>query len=260
MGQNDFILNGIKWSFSSVNAYATCPRMFKLSYIDGIKKSGNGFAEFGTFVHLILERYYTGKLDFFDLVQFYKVHYAENVKLGFPPNRFVDLAQSYYDGGLNYLTNFEDPFDSYEKIAAEKKVMIHVGGFPFVGIIDLILRNDQGNYIIVDHKSHKFASKKEVAEYARQMYLYGECVKELYGEYPVKLIFNAFREQKMYEIEWNDKGLEEAREWFVGTIGSIYSDEIFEPKPDAFFCDNICSVRHVCDRSRDYMPEPPEGR
>ena len=88
MGQNDFILDGIKWSFSSVNAYATCPRMFKLSYIDGIRKSGNGFAEFGTFVHLILERYYTGKLDFFDLVQFYKAHYAENVKLGFPPNRF----------------------------------------------------------------------------------------------------------------------------------------------------------------------------
>ena len=54
--------------------------------------------------------------------------------------------------------------------------------------------------------------------------------------------------------------LEEAKDWFVGTIRSIYSDEIFEPKPDAFFCDNICSVRHVCDRSRDYMPEPPEGR
>lgn len=230
--------------------------MFKLSYIDGVKKSGNGFAEFGTFVHFILEQYYTGKLDFFDLVQYYKNHYAESVKLSFPPNKFVNLAESYYNGGLKYFTNFEDPFDGLDVVAAEHKVLINIDSYPFVGIIDLILRDRDGNYIIVDHKSHKFSSKKEIDEYARQMFLYSECVKETYGQYPIKLIFNSFRDQKIHTLDWTVDKLNEAKIWFTDTIKKIYAENEFPPHQDDFFCDNICSVRHVCECSRDYMVDP----
>lgn len=29
-GPNDFILDGLRWSFSSVNSYHTCPQAFRL--------------------------------------------------------------------------------------------------------------------------------------------------------------------------------------------------------------------------------------
>ena len=51
------------WSYSSVNSFATCPHMFKLTYIDSVNRKNNFFSEYGLFSHKILENYFKDKLD-----------------------------------------------------------------------------------------------------------------------------------------------------------------------------------------------------
>ena len=80
----DRILDNMTWSFSRVNNYCTCPHVFKLLYIDKKPQINNAFAEFGRFVHSLLELYFKGKVEFFELSQIYEDEYNLNVLHEFP--------------------------------------------------------------------------------------------------------------------------------------------------------------------------------
>ena len=72
-------LGNLVWSFSKVNTYNHCPHGFKLTYIDEKPKIDNAFAEYGSFVHSLLERYFNGEIEFFELSQMYENEYNINV-------------------------------------------------------------------------------------------------------------------------------------------------------------------------------------
>lgn len=257
-----FILDSMRFSFSSVNAYNTCPRMFRLTYLDGDKvRQPNAFSDFGSFCHSLLEAYYKGDLPVWDLVTVYRDNYYEAVTSPFPPSRNNVMAENYYNAGEKYFREFSDPWKDYKVLGVEEKFQKAIEGVSFVGIIDLILQDKTtGEIYIVDHKSKsKFKSQAELSEYLRQLYLYSLYVKEKYGTYPAKLIFNMFRFEEIVESPFQEDGLRETLQWFGGIVKSIYEDAVYLPKKQAFnksgevaqdfFCNNICSVRKYCSRS-----------
>lgn len=253
---NSFILDGIRWSYSSVNSYHQCPRQFKLSYIDALPRVDNAFSDWGSFMHYLLEQYFKGKLEFFELSQIYVERYKDRVKCAFPPNKYVNLNESYYKAGKEYLDNFDGDFEGCEVLGVEQKVKLDIGDRPFVGVIDLVLRKPDGSICVTDHKSKKaFKNKKEEAEYLRQLYLYSIWIKQKYGEYPSQLIFNMFRGGKKVVHNFVEDELKTAVEWFTSTIDSIYEDTEFVAKSDSFFCNYLCGVRHHCPYSDDYDGE-----
>lgn len=233
MGSNDFILDGMRWSFSSVNTYDTCPQAFKLGYLDALPRQDNAFSDWGTFMHSIMERYFKGELEFYELSQVYVDGYQQNVKCKFPPNRFCDLGQRYYDAGKAYLDSFDGLFEGYNVVGVEQRVNLDIDGSPFVGVIDLILEKD-GEICVADHKSKSaFKNAKEQAEYARQLYLYAVYVHETYGKWPNKLVFHMVRDNgKLVEIPFNEADCIAARRWFTDTINKIYADISFESTPN----------------------------
>ena len=101
------ILSYMKWSYSRLNSYHTCKWMFYVTYILKQKGENNAFAEWGTFLHSIMEKYDKNELSEWELVDYYANNYSENVTLDFPPNKWVSLSDSYYQSGLEYLSNFE---------------------------------------------------------------------------------------------------------------------------------------------------------
>lgn len=253
---NSFILDGIRWSYSSVNSYHQCPYQFKLSYIDALPRVDNAFSDWGSFMHYLLEQYFKGELEFFELSQVYEQNYTNRVKCAFPPNRYVNLSESYYNKGKEYLDNFDGDFNDCEVLAVEQNVELDIKGRPFVGVIDLIVRGSDGLLRIIDHKSKsKMKNKKEESEYLRQLYLYSLWTKQTYGEYPVQLIFNMFRAGNKIIHNFVEEELNVAVEWFSSTIDSIYEDVDFKAKPDNFFCNQLCGVRHHCSYSDDYDGE-----
>ena len=233
-GPNDFILDGLRWSFSSVNSYHTCPQAFRLGYLDALPRVDNAFSDWGSFMHSLLERYFKGELEFFELSQAYQAGYAAAVKCKFPPNRFVDLTERYYAAGKSYLDSFDgSAFEGCEIIGVEQKVKLTIHGRPFVGVIDLLLQKGE-DYTICDHKSKSaFKSQKERDEYARQLYLYAVFVHEKFGKWPVKLVFHMVRSGgELVKIPFDEEACEAAQDWFSDTIDAIYQDTVFESTPN----------------------------
>lgn len=239
----DFLLDGMTWSFSRVNSYETCPRMWFLEYLECQKKSGNAFAEWGSLCHSLFERYYKGELEFYQLAKVYKDEYEEAVESPFP---FKKMADGYYSNGLEFFSTFEGQYHDYEIVGVEQRVEMEIGGRKFIGYIDLLLRKD-GEFYVVDFKSKsKFKSDEEKRHYALQLYLYAEYVKEKYGKYPVGMEFNMFRARTHEAVVFEMTEMENAKAWFEQTIQAIYEDEEFAPKPDEWFCKQLCSVSEHC--------------
>lgn len=292
MSQHDFILDGMRWSFSSVNTYDTCPQAFRLGYLDALPRVDNAFSDWGTFMHSLMEKYFRGELEFFELSQAYEDGYADNVKCEFPPNKFCDLSQRYHDAGKNYLDQFDGLFDDCTVLGVEQRVKLSIDGRPFIGVIDLLLESAEG-IIVADHKSKSsFKSKREQAEYARQLYLYATFVHEKYGKWPIKLVFHMLRDGgKLIEIPFVESDALAAQKWFTDTIDKIYQDELFTSTPNrirselselrrryedreikfedykkqkkhmnaalnntSFYCHELCGSREVCP-DRDKGPK-----
>lgn len=248
MGQNDFILDGMRWSFSSVNTYNTCPQAFRLGYLDALPKVNNAFSDWGTFMHSLMQAYFERKMEFFELSQAYVDGYQENVVCEFPPNKFCDLGERYYNAGKAYLDSFEGLFEDCEVLGVELKVYLVIEGRPFVGVIDLLLQHGDEIWI-ADHKSKSaFKSKRERAEYARQLYLYALFVREKYGKWPTKLIFHMVRDNgTLVEIPFDEKECEAAKQWFIETIDKIYQDVDFKSMPN-HYRDELYELRARFDR------------
>lgn len=268
------LLGGMKWSFSSINCYNNCPHCFYLTYIAKQKKEQNAFAQWGTLGHSLLERYYKGELELWDLSQKYDEEYASKVSLEFPYNRYVDLGESYYLAGKKYFDNFQGDFENCEILGVEQYIEIEIDGYPFIGYIDLLVRTPDG-IIVCDHKSKSGFKGKEKQEYLRQLYLYSFYVKQMYGEYPYKLMFNMFRANTWEEELFDYKALMQAKEWFVETIQKIYLEKDFkdkialdyktkgkllkEFKKDDFFCNELCSTPCLRSRRHQHRWKPKRG-
>lgn len=244
-------LDGFRWSYSRINSFFTCKRMFFVTYMLGNRGESNAFADWGTFMHSIMEMYDKNELALWELVDYYKSEYDKNVLSKFPPNMYVNLNDLYYRTGIEYLENFDE--HENELVGAEEKIEFVLDNgerkINFGGIIDRLSKNSDGKLVVEDYKSKKFKSKREVNEYFKQLYIYSMAVKEKYGEYPAKLQFNCFRDtSKPYETEFNEEALENAKRWVFDTVEEIYNTEIFEPNYNKSFCKYICSVpAELCD-------------
>ena len=236
------------WSFSSVKMFEQCPYSFYLKYIEEEVEQPNPFAQSGSFVHNLLQRAYEGELYEFELADEFEEHYSEWVTEYFP---FYNMAKSYYETSLAYLQTFEID-DRYEVVGVEKEIRTEVGGYKFVGYIDLLLRDkSDGRLIICDHKSKSTFKKDEKAEYAKQPYIYSKAVYEEYGEFPKELWFNLYRIQKIERIEFKEGDYVAALDWFRVAVGTILQEQEWECKVDNWFCNNLCGFTSCPYNGRD---------
>lgn len=240
-------VKNMRWSFSRLNSFYTCKLAWKKTYIDKEKGDNNCFAQYGLLVHEILEKYAKEDLAVFELPNEFEKDFVEKITYDFPPNKYVDLFESYHNEGIDYFNNF-DGFDEFKILGVEKEIKFKLDDYEFIGYIDLLLEDKSGNIIVFDHKSKSgFKSKKEKAEYARQLYLYSIPVIDEIKKYPTKLIFNTFRKQKLIEVPFVLKDFEEAKKWAIDTIELIAKEENFEENPDMFNCNYLCNHRYNCD-------------
>ena len=224
-----------KHSFSSVKLFEQCPYAYYLRYVEDQKEEANVYAMFGSFVHSILERYFKGDLYAFELADVFENEYSQNVTKKF---QFYNVYKAFYNKTLNYLTTF-DGIDG-EIVGVEEKLEGKFGDYDFIGYADLIMRDDKGLFI-VDHKSHgAFKSETERTEYFRQLYLYAECIKQKYGEYPYKLVFNMFRVPKMETTLFDLEQSKNSVEWFENSVDKILANTDWDCKVDKGYCSNLC--------------------
>ena len=178
------------------------------------------------------------------------------------------MSELYYQDGKKYFDTFEGLSGDYKVLGTEQKINLEIQGYKFIGYIDLILENS-GNIILVDHKSrNKFNSRKLAEQYFRQLYVYSIYIQNKYKKDPSKLVFNLFRKGELVEMPFNRFKQEEAIDWVLQTIAKISRDcnfedkislnyqrknkDISEFKKDDFFCNELCSMKRYCERSKYY--------
>ena len=258
MEDNGFILDTMTWSFSRLESFYTCKFGWKKKYIDCEEGENNAFASYGTLVHQMLQEYSEGQLDAFDMVDEYENRFDTAVPESFPPNKFVDLRESYYNKGRQYFETFTGVFDdAHEVLGVEKKVNFEIAGKPFVGYIDLLVKDPDGKVTVADHKSatakfnkrdgkpaKSFADK--MLSYRRQLYLYCKALIDE-GIKPDYLCWNFFNDGIMYTILFNQEEYEEAIQWAEDTIKLIEEETEFEPTCSDYYCRNICDFRNNCE-------------
>lgn len=238
-----------------MQSYNQCPYGFKLRYVDCVKGEENFYSQYGSFMHSILEKFAKDELSIFNISSYYEEHFVENVTYDAPPNNYVDIKQSYYDKGLDYLNNIDLNLDNFEILGVEKECRFKIDKYNMIGYIDLLLRDKQtGDITVLDHKSGSIKFKKNgevsssetkhILDFKRQLYLYSIAVVEEYGVKPKYLKWNLFKDKKWFEIEFNDSEFEEAKEWVINTIHKIENDVAFLPNPQQYFCYNLCDMRH----------------
>ena len=94
----------------------------------------------------------------------------------------------------------------------------------------------------------------------KQQYLYSFFIHEKYGEWPMTLMFNLFKELGYLDEEPFDMNtFEETIQWATDSIHDIEDRSLLDwleckpltktGKPD-FFCTSICSWRNVCSQAK----------
>ena len=260
MNEYDFIIDGMIWSFSRLNSFDDgCLYGWKKIYIDCAPRQGGAFGEYGSWIHSILQGYFNGEYTEWDLPQVYQDGYKEHVTHTFPKNAYVDLDEKYYQQGLDYLTNFSFDREKYEILGVEKEVRFEIAGQPFVGYIDLLLRDKtNGNIVIVDHKSSSFGytkqgvskkDQKHFKEFQRQLYLYCIPIIKEYGKVDT-LEWNMFRDGRFITIPFNKDDFDETMQWANDVVQRIKNNTNYLPKFDYYYCANLCDVRTECPYRR----------
>lgn len=245
------IISDFTWSYSRIGQFEMCPYGFLLNYIKHVPKKPMFFAEYGKFMHKIIEMYLSGVLDKDDLVNFYISNFRKKV-IGRAPNK--DIFKTYFQDGLQYLSNIEFPYQDI--LGIEKKVEFKIGDKPFVGIIDCIAK-DGDELIIVDNKSRTLKprskrakptkSDEELSAYSRQLYLYSVPIKPTFHTYPSRLEFNCFRSGQLISEPFEEEGLEHAKEWALRAIDTITYNEDWSPRLDYWRCRYLCDFSDSCE-------------
>lgn len=261
-----FIIDDMIWSHSRIDTFDRCPKCFFLQYIKAYEGAKGVFGQFGSLCHDILEKYAKGKLEEYELSSEYRNNFDKIITCAFPPNKWVDLRESYYCAGLNFFDNFEG-YDMSKIRGIESEYNFKVGKYIFTGKIDLetddivdyktkkachlvkLTKNhDKSNYITLnDGRYLKF-------EDIVQLVLYCIPYKNQYKKYPKKLILDMIKANDKYVLDFDKTLLKKAITWAENKIQEIYNTKDFQrgKECDQFWCDFTCSQRYNCEHSSRY--------
>lgn len=212
------------------------------------------FASYGSFIHTLLDRYYSGEIPAKALLPAYLTGFQKSVE-GKAPS--IKVFSSYFLDGKRFFESFQPlPFKT---VAAERSIAYETAGASFNCIIDHIGISEKG-LVITDHKSRKLSHRSKrkkptkndqlIDEYLRQLYEYAEPIRQVYGEYPVELALDCFRGGVLIREPFDKAVFDEVQSELRPKIEKIEKTERFRPKLEYFKCMYICEMHGSCDYCR----------
>lgn len=253
MGEVNYapVIQDMVWSYSRIKAFEDCPYRWYLRYIRRLSGKEMFFANYGSFMHKLIEQHYAEGKTPVELCDTYMCEFKKHVRGNAPSPK---VFGNYFRSGLQYLREFT-PFQ-YRPLAVEKRVDFCLDKIPFVGYIDY-LGEENGDLYIIDNKSRNLKprsnrtkptkSDAELDEYLKQLYLYAAAVEQEYGKFPKALCFNCFREQTFIVEPFNVDAYTVSRQWLSNKVAEITAETDFKPNADFFKCRYLCEMQEHCE-------------
>jgi hypothetical protein len=254
MANYDFILDDMRFSYSSLSGFETCKGSFKLSYVDAETRINNAFSSYGNLVHKILEMFFKGEIEIDAMEQYYDEHFDEMIPEEFPSYP-QGMKQNYYNRGLSFFRNFSFNKNLYDIIFIEDYVNAVYQGINIVVKPDLILREKEtGEYFLIDYKTAKLKTTKkdkeeQLAGYKKQFLLYCYFLWTEKNIQVKDMIIWFVRDEIKHVMPVDSYETFKTMEWVEDMVKQIKTEENWEfsnTKENKYFCENICGVRHVC--------------
>ena len=244
------LIEDMTWSYSRIKSFEECPYRWYIHYIRGEQEAPMFYASYGSFIHRLIQRYYSGSLTKEELPTAFLLGFSSEVEGERPAESTV---LKYIQSGLEYCKNFE-PFPMQE-LAVEQELSFDIDGFDFLAFVDFIGERD-GKLVVVDHKSRELKPRsnrkkptlkdQELDDMLRQLYLYAHGIRAKYGEFPTFLCFNCFRNGQWIEEPFKESAYHEALDWAKRKIEEITDEEDFRPYVDFFQCKYLCGFHDEC--------------
>ncbi len=159
-------------SYTQISLYQSCPLLYKLQYIDGLKPKDKWYFSFGTTMHLCAEYFFKVRVppppSLDELLQFYEKNWLSE---GYES---VEEEARYRAYGKEILSKFWEihSADFRMSVAVERMFYIDIEGVKLRGYIDRVDKLDSGGLSIVDYKTNQKLFTQDDLESDLQLTLY----------------------------------------------------------------------------------------
>jgi CRISPR/Cas system-associated exonuclease Cas4 (RecB family) len=223
-------------SYARISTYASCPRRFRLIYLDKQERHDEGFNRTGRgeMFHLAAERTLTKYIGIRIQELEYSALTSEVIRY---LRRLPQERRTRFRQALRFLSK-TFPKD-VEILGVEEKLSFTVNDIPFYGIVDLILRYPDGTYEIVDYKTgHRPPMMEQLHIYSIPLIQANSCES-------IRFRIICVDRRSHYVWSHDKSQMAASAQNILGLVQTIRDDRQFTPNIGPHCRD--CSMSHVCD-------------
>ena len=259
----------IRYSYSALETFRGCPRRFFYRSVACARSADHRqhiTAFVGTRVHEALEHLYAeilrGRVETLpNLLRFYKRRWLSSWSDAVAVPEEGDTPERHMDLGCRCLADYyrrHQPFDRGRTVALEQRLMFTIDGregerHPFVGVIDRLVRLEDGTWEIHDYKTTRQLPTQAEQDADEQLALYELGLRQCWRDVGrVELVWHFLSFDRTIRSARTSAQLERLHEATLATIRDIESrgsEESAFPAVEAGHCDS-CEFRSVCPVGR----------
>lgn len=247
----------LRFSHSALSTFEKCPRQYEYSNILKIPQEMNGAASFGSSLHNTLNEFYklVTQSKQASLFEDYKEDLSVERLLSIYEEKWIPYgfeSKDHHDTlkkrGGEILTKFHEHFkDEVTKIEfLEKGFKLKAGKYTVTGRIDRADKLPDGTLEVIDYKSGKSKSQKDVDK-DQQLMIYAMAVKECFNLSASKLTLYFLDEDLRVTTEPDDANLDKMKDKIIEIADNVNTSD-FSPIPSKYVCP-FCPYKKICDKA-----------
>ena len=235
-------------SYSRIATYCSCPQKFKIIYLDKLSPSSSFDFRYskGITLHKTLENYFQSQIG----TVIKEINYKEIIDSAitykyFQPSSSHNcrLGESQKKQNKIFTDNVRFICKSFPKnvkiIAVEQELKFEMNGISFLGIVDLIVRHENGELEIIDYKTGKIRPVKEQLQIYAIPFFQKENCKTIHYR------FICVDRQSHFKWSEDSDALLISSKNILRMVNTMLDDRSFYPINDKK-CKG-CSVSHYCE-------------
>lgn len=246
------------FSYSQISMFELCPRQYQYTYLYKIPQPPSGALSFGSTLHNTLQEFYLRVMqskqaslfmefnEDLSLNQLMDIYNEKWISSGYESKAHMDASKQRGKDILKaFYAHFQEGTEAIEFL--EKGFKLKIGDYTISGRIDRADKKAEGTLEIIDYKTGKSKSQKEV-DNDIQLQIYAMAAKECFSQPASKLTLYFLDDDLKISTEPDEEKLEKAREKIIEVAHQINQSD-FEATPSKFKC-GFCAYRKICDRAQ----------